>query len=279
MKREKTFRRILFVFFLLAAAAAGFSEEEAKSTWAGSPARIDGMKTEWDSSVLNAHKKTKVDYAFMNDEKNLYILFVFKNPKYLSSIGFTGMNVWFNQSGKDEKDSGIKFLKKKITADEYIAFLESEIGTVPEEKKTQIRQNPSYIMFDHQVMTKDEESSKEGEAQRMKGVHYREGQLQKSVLFEFMIPLQGIAELAVDAGVEPGKSMNVGFEWGGATKEIKEAIASQTTAEKSKAQADRATSLKGERSKSVGDFGDLARMRRKLPKKYDFWVKLTLAQQ
>ncbi len=281
MKQPRSFQHVMFAFLMFSLASAGFCIEEAKSTWASSPVRIDGIKTEWNSSILNTYKKTMVDYAFMNNGEHLFILFIFNDPEYLSSIDFTGMTIWFNRQKKKKKKCGLKFMKKQITADEYIAILEGQTGTVPEERKNKIRQNPNYIVFSHLVVTEEgDEYSEGGDRKIMKGVHFREGRLQNSVLYEFMVPLQEMSELAANISAEPGNSLNVGFEWGGATKEIKKAIASQLAASDSKARAGRATSLTGERGReSSSDTPSLARIRKRLPKKYDFWVEVTLAQK
>lgn len=84
---------------------------------------------------MNFEKSVSVDYAFCNDGRNLCVLFMFKDPKFLSSIDATGITIYANTSGKKDKDSGIRFLKKVLTAEELIAWMESQGSTLPEEKK------------------------------------------------------------------------------------------------------------------------------------------------
>jgi hypothetical protein len=53
------------------------------------PLKIDGSIEDWDRNALNSQKKVDFDYAFMNDAENLYVLFIFKIQKFLSSISMT----------------------------------------------------------------------------------------------------------------------------------------------------------------------------------------------
>jgi hypothetical protein len=142
-----------------------------------------------------------------------------------------------------------------------------------------IRANESYIFYDHKMITKKAEfSSKDSEGKKLEIPIFRSRTQQKTVFYEFSIPLKKVVELAAGIGAEPGKSLKVGFEWGGASKEMKEAAASRIGSQDSKATASRATgSATQERRVSSGS-GGLSRMRRSLPKKYSFWVEVKLAQ-
>jgi hypothetical protein len=147
---KKRILNILFMALVMAAfAATGIAKDEpVSSKWATSPASVDGMNTEWGDVPMNKYKKTKVEYAFMNGQNDLFILFVFKDPDFLSSINWTGLTVWISPQGKNNKDLGINFIKKQISADDYIAILEKQVGQpMPEDRKAQIRQNKAYFLF------------------------------------------------------------------------------------------------------------------------------------
>lgn len=280
MKQKEVLNNLFLVFMILALCIPNIAKDKiVESKWTSDPVKIDGSNNDWDSSALIAQKKVDVDYAFMNDAENLYILFIFKNPKYLSSINMTGMTVWFYTKGMKKKDCGLKFIKKKISADDYISLLEKKGETIPEAQKSMIRANESYILYDHKMITKKAEfSSKDSEGKKLEIPIFRSRTQQKTVFYEFSIPLKKVVELAAGIGAEPGKSLKVGFEWGGASKEMKEAAASRIGSQDSKATASRATgSATQERRVSSGS-GGLSRIRRSLPKKYSFWVEVKLAQ-
>lgn len=290
MERKKMLKSLFFVFVTLALVTAGFSKDEpVDSQWAAAAASIDGMNTEWGNVPMNSQKKTKVDYAFMNSEQDLFVLFIFKNPQYLSSINWTGMTVWFSSQGKKDKDLGIRFINKQISADEYIALAEKQAGrTLADSEKEKIRQNKAYMFFEQELINKKAEGySEDAPRPKFKGAGFRTNNLEKAVIYEFAISLSTLAEIVPELGAEPGKTLNLNFEWGGASKEYKEALASGLAQQDMSGRADRATgSLTSERGANEGlgslesDRSDLARMRGQLQKikKYDFWVELSLAQ-
>lgn len=292
MKHKKVLNNALILILAGILCVTGFAKDKDKpieSRWATAPASIDGMSTEWGKVPMNTYKKTDVDYVFMNDAENLFVLFIFKDPKFLSSISWTGMTVWFSPQGKKEKDLGIRFIRKQISADDYIAILEKQVGqTMPEDKKNQIRQNKAYLLFDQELVNKKAvDYSTDAARPKYKGATFRSNVLDKAVLYEIVINLPKLAEIAPENGIEPGKNLNLNFDWGGATKEYKEALASGLASRDMRASAGAATgsatsergageglgSLEGERS-------DLARMRGQLQrvKQYDFWVAVKLAQ-
>jgi hypothetical protein len=282
---------MLFAFMALALVTVGIAKDESvKSQWIAAPPSIDGMNTEWGNVSFNKYKKAKIEYAFMNDAENLFVLFIFKDPKFLSSIQWTGLTIWISPQGEKEKDLGIRLMKKQISADEYIAILEKQVGQeMPENRKEQIRQNKAYMMFEQHLINKKAEGyDKDAEPPKYKGALFRNNILEKSVLYEIAISLPKLAEVAPEIALEPGKGASLNFEWGGATKEYKEALTRGLAQQETSARAGQGTSsLSGERrGGSLSDMDPergsvkMARMRGQLlkVKQYDFWVELNLAQ-
>ena len=291
MTKKKMLNVLFLALVMVTFAATGFAKDEpVKSKWAASPASIDGMNTEWGNVHMNQFKKAKVEYAFMNGQDDLFILFVFKDPKFLSSLDWTGLTVWISPQGEKNKDLGINFIRKQITADEYIAILEKQVGQpMPEDRKAQIRQNKLYYLFDQRLINKKAlDYDKDAEMPKYNGALFRNSVIQKAVSYECAISLSKLAEIAPEIGAEPGKGFSLNFEWGGATKEYREFLSAGLARQQTSARAGDATgSLTGERS--GGGLGDMdperatssqARLRRQLQqvKKYDFWVELNLAQ-
>lgn len=291
MKQKKMTLSVLVVFLVLALFTAGYSNKDktVESKWSARPASIDGLNTEWGNTPLQSEKKVGVEYGFTNDAEHLFILFVFKDPRYLSSIDWTGLTVWLSPQGSKDKDLGIRFIRKMISADEYIAILEKQIGqAMPEDRKEQVRKNKAYYLFDQELINKKAEGySEDAERPHFKGALFRNNIVERSVIYEFSISFMELAELGVDVGAWPGRTLNIGFDWGGATKEYKEALASGLAAGDTRASATEGTrGLTAERDEG-GGLGDveyersnLARMRSQLQKvkQYDFWVELKLAQ-
>lgn len=286
MKNSKTLTILFMGFLILALCVPGMAKKKkevvVESHWAPDLMKIDGWNTEWNKEAFSSQGKVSVDYAFMNDDKNLYILFVFKNPRFLSTIDLTGMKVFFHPEGKKGEDSGIRFVARKVSADTYIALMEKEIGPAPEDKKKAILANPAYIIFGHQMIAK----GKPGDY-KITGAVFRSRRDNKTFIYEFSIPLEKLAEVAPGIGVEPGKVVDVEFKWGGTTEEINKALAGRigdgsASAAGGAAAAGGLTSERGTEGASLGDVersgSRLEQMRRMQPKKYSFQISVKLAE-
>lgn len=108
---------------VLAFLLLGMTDEKIISSHWASPSLIgDGSQVKWENIVKMRDKKLNVNVAFMNDTNNLYILFVFIDPKYLSTIEATGLKILASVDGKKAKDFGIRFMKKNISVNEHISY-------------------------------------------------------------------------------------------------------------------------------------------------------------
>ena len=133
MKWKIVINNFFLGFIILALCAPGFSKESiVESKWVTAPMTIDGSNNEWEEDTLTFEKKVNVDYAFRNDSENLYVLFIFKEPRFMSSINKTGMTLWFNTEGKKKKKHGIRFQIKILQADAFISLLEKKLGPMPD---------------------------------------------------------------------------------------------------------------------------------------------------
>lgn len=288
MKKKSLVSSVLFLFMTISLVTAGLAKDESiNSKWAATLPSIDGMNTEWSNVPLKTYKKADIDYAFMNNADNLFVLFIFRNPKYLSSIQWTGLTMWISPKGKKNKDLGIKLMRKQISADEYIAIMEKQVGQeMPEDRKAEVRKNKAYWMFEQYLINKKAEGyDKEAEPPKYQGAAFRNNVMDKAVIYEVAVSFPKLAEVAPGIALEPGAGVDLNFEWGGATKEYKEALTRGLAQGETRAQDQRAGGLTGERG--GGGLGDveydsvkMARFRRQLQqvKQYDFWVELNLAK-
>lgn len=288
MKQGKKWNVFCLGCMILALCRPGFSEDKVvESQWTAAPPQIDGLNKDWDTQVLNAEKKFGVDYAFRNDADNLYVLVTFRDPRYLSSINFTGMTIWFSPEGGKKKDFGIRFVNIPITADQYIAILEKKTGAVSEAQKAQIRANERYMYYDYELINKtsEEAPAQFTETPGLKVPVFKHSVLEKTVTYEFSVPLKRLAELSAGIGADPGRTIRLCFEWGGATKGMKSAAAAQIGAEGARSRPESATGGLTDERGAGGGLGDLehdseslAAMRRRIPKQYSFWATVKLAQ-
>ncbi len=278
MKHKKNIYSFLLCFAILALCVPGISKVKTiESTWAATPVNIDGSNTDWEGDSLTLYKKTKVDYAFRNDSDNLYVLFMFKEPrKFMSTINYTGMTLWLNTEGKKKKYYGIKFSTKMVSADNYISILEEIAGPLPEEKKKEIKSKPTYRVFHNEVI--DKKGKPASITTGPTAPLFNSGG-KKILTYEFRIPLKRDEEQPVGIGTEPGKIIKIGFEWGGLTKELKEKRLAGQIEGGTTGRSQRGTGNfgKGERRAAGGSALDSMKSVRRGAKKYSFWADVKLA--
>jgi hypothetical protein len=287
--RSKIFMRATFLTLLIVALSlAGFTKEKdvvVESSWMATPIQVDGTNNEWNSDSLSDWKKADTSYAFANDANNLYILFIFKNPRFLSSVRHTGFTVWFNTQGKDAKAYGINFREKQVTADQLIARMEKEQGPLQEAQKQKIKQqSPTYFIYTGDLVDKKGEIVVKASLDETKELPAFRSKPVKGVgiVHEFKIPLAVLEKVSADYALEPGQSLKIGFEWGGFTREVQDALAKEQAARgvAARERAAAADSVGQERRDgSESDrFQTMAQLRNQA-KKYAFWTGVKLAQE
>ncbi len=217
MASKKWFPWLVLMLLIFAVAAAA-KTAQVQSRWQKTPLKIDGDISDWLAPAFNAEKSVQVDYAFGNDAENLYLIFVFKDQKYLSSLAQTGFTVWFNDQGKKKKTLGVRFQKKTLPAAEVIAVMEKKNGPLSEERKKEMLAKPAYIVNQFVAVNGDDEDQTE--------LVFKQGPLPEftslaasgRLAFEFRIPIGPGNGLTLSAG----KAVLVGFDWGGLTREMRQ---------------------------------------------------------
>lgn len=279
MGRKVAFTSVFFLCILtISIFYIGFSEtKEILSIWPASPLKINGSDEEWAKEAICIEKKIKVNYAFQNDENNLYVLFKFNDISYLSSIDKTGMTIWFNTERKKKKDCGIVFLKKKVQTETFLSLLRQQRGAISEEDKEKLIKNPYHFIYLIQVINKKASSSETVESKESPRAFFMSASTKEEVVYEFVIPLKSEGDFAADRGIKPGQIIKVGFEWGGLTEEMKaerikkiQEKAEQQGVPEARIEGDlrRERVLDTDFNKSSSDF-----------KKYVFWVDVRLAKK
>jgi len=250
------------------------AEEIVPSIWTATPLQIDGQIEDWTGAALTSEKGIGVDYAFRNDGRELYVLLIFKNPKSLSSIDMTGLTLYASTTGKKDKDWGVRFIRKAVTGVQLIEYMEKMGQPLTEEKKAEIQGKPQLVLFmATAVNKKGEEIFPSGPVQNFDLPGFRTGRQEDAVLYEFRVPLVSRDVHPTGIGADPGSDIKIGFEWGGLTKEMKEAMRGQARGTRTGADANQdmeetttGTYLGSTPSGSSG------------PKKHSFWVDVKLAQ-
>lgn len=265
---------VLALFFTGTASAA----KVVSSVWTDMPAKIDGSGQEWDAGTLASWKKDGVTYGFKNDGEFVYVLFIFNDPQYVSSIAQTGMTIYLNTTNKKSKAYGVRFIRQRLNADQMIQLMEGQQGTLTEEQKVAVRQKKAYFVQKYEIVNKKGEVQ-EGEAQSVKKATFRSAKLGNTTVYEFAIPLERPLPTAPGVGTTPGSQFKIGFEWGGMTKAMRDQRLKQSTAMASRGRASRATSSTTSERRVSSNTPPMSSIRRRTPKKYTIWADVALAQK
>jgi hypothetical protein len=249
---------------LLLAAA----DKPVSSIWMPIAPTIDGSDSDWGNAALVDAEDGNIGLSFGNDGKNLYMLLVIKNPEYRSSIEQTGVTVYFNAEGKKKKGYGIIFNKIMVKPDEYIAMVEKQ-SPLTDEQKAQIRSKPGYYLYHHEVLDAKKDDGP-APAVPIQPAVYKYSPKGGMVIYEFLVPLVRPKENLAGVGVEPGKTVMVGIEYGGMTDEMRKNRNRQTG---NAGIANEQMTQGAMRNNIIGSTGG------KTPKKYTAWNLVQLAQE
>lgn len=280
--KSKIFATFSFLIFLiLIFTFVAFPKDEAvQSVWAASPVNVDGLNADWPAETMNSMKRYGIDYAFKNDGNYLYVLFNFKDRKFMSTVQLTGLTLWLNTESSDKKTYGVNFKERRVNADELIAILERQQGPIPDAQKAQFKSKPFYFLYQGEVIDKKGNNlTPTALAGDLDVPMFRLAQGRGTALYELRLRLNLLEKLAAELKLEPGKIVKIGFEWGGMTKELLKAKAGELGAQSTRAAEGQAAMVTNEeREERTGERSpDFSSVRRGMEKR-SFWVDVQLAK-
>jgi hypothetical protein len=201
-------------------AAPGLAAGQAvESLWQSGPMTIDGVAKEWNESTPIIDEDSKVEYAFRNDDRNLYIIMVFKNPMYKSTLDYTGMKIYFATGTKKSKDYGILFQKKQMTAEALIASLQKRGQNPGAEQVAEIRKQPTHVIFSEEFIKPKKAAVPTDPPVDTDPPKFQAIDKGRISVCEFRIPLNLASQIGgINAG--PGQQILLGFDWGGMNAQI-----------------------------------------------------------
>jgi len=277
MNSKKLLTHISLAGFILIFVTTGFSKEDfVQSKWTAQPPTVDGLDDEWKGDAMTFEKKVKVDFAVRNDTQNMYVLFIFNDPKYLSNINATGITLYYNTEGKKKKNHAFHFIKKKVTGEELIAYLKKRGEVISKEQMQSIEPTNTYSVYmTERTGKRDKEISITAPIPAVMNPGFKINRKGDAFVYEFSVPLIKSETSPRGMGVEPGQSLKIGFEWGGMTEELMKRLRAQS------GQGDVSTESRAGSvidSRRGGATGAPRSASGRMPKKHAFWVDVKLAQ-
>lgn len=192
----------------------------AESRRAASPIQVDGQVDEWLSVERNLDPKSGTSFAFQNDGRNLYILFVVKKPESERSVASTGMTVLGRPRGRKKAATGVLFVRRAVSAEGYIMWRESQGAVMTEAEKTEVRKTPRYTIS--MAFAVDAKGSSYGPLRRQTDVDppdFAVSRQDAEATYEFRIPLESPDLVPGGIGGTPGQPIRISFDWGGTARD------------------------------------------------------------
>jgi hypothetical protein len=267
-------------------AVSGWAKDTVvESQWASTPIRIDAADKDWQDARFLTDDGSKAEYAIQNDGRDLYILVVFPNPLSSTTVGQTGLKVYFSADDKKDKDNGILFTMKPLDTETVIAEMEKRGQPLTDEQRTELRKQKTHMVFvEEPVNPKKMSAVSDPTAKTEPPVYRSAGKGRGGMVYEIRIPLSRANE-ARGIGAQPGQLIKLGFEWGGMTPEIMRDMMAGRASASSRASDRGVSSDSGFRDSSgeggggggTGGAPDFNRNPRY--KKHSFWIDVKLASK
>ncbi len=86
-------RTVLLAVMGLAVFTAAKADKPVECVWTTAPVPVNGLLAVWPDTVLQSYKHFDLRFGFMNDEKNPCGVVAFDNPRYPTSLEFSGITI------------------------------------------------------------------------------------------------------------------------------------------------------------------------------------------
>jgi hypothetical protein len=192
--------------------------------------KIDGQTADWAASNSILDARSGAEFAFQNDGRFLYVLFVLRKPEARASLESTGITVLAG-SGNAKTSKGVLFLKRKVPVETYIRWHESQGTQLTEEEKARLRADAQRDLC--LAFAVGERGSIFGPLRRLPESRPPECAVSEDAtktVYELKIPLASSDLVPGGLGASPGANVSLSFAWGGASRRV---LSTKTTREAS----------------------------------------------
>ncbi|MEN6311551.1 MAG: hypothetical protein ABFD80_08470 [Acidobacteriota bacterium] len=217
----------IFLAGLLAAASAacsGMKTYLADSRPLDRQISIDGRADDW-VGRLNVIPDARLEVGFLNDERNLCVIFVTEDKALKEAIIKGGLTIWFDPNGKEKKTLGIKYPLGMGKAQKPGRLEGAPDGPQPdrpepdEGRQSQARPGagtpPGASLSGLEIITGDgkAENSRRGwKLDDLKGIELATSPEGGLFVYELMIPLRAGTDRPFAVGADSGATIGIGFE-------------------------------------------------------------------
>ncbi len=207
---------------LITAPSSGNAAGDLECRWANRPIEVDGQVTDWDSIPTAYIEDEGFIVGLCNDSTNLYILFRFRDMKWLRSIRMSGLTLWLDANGKKKKEFGFRYRGGPSFA-EMQELLGSEdrefVDHMPPERMERTGHRMSGEVDEITVIYRGREQPETIRANGSGGPAVCFASSGMLFTYEFSVPLQTSDYGTYGMGAQQGKEICVGIEWGGMNRD------------------------------------------------------------
>lgn len=223
-------RSVTFSAFTLLAAALVRAPLDARadrtridSHWRDRDIVIDGSNAEWPGPLLQIDEKTPVAVAAANDGQFLYLVLHASDAMARARIVRQGLIVWFDPSGKNKKQFGIKFpvgmegggMRGTFGGDGRRGT-PRDGGTPPGggaagdpgQRGPEMFEPPNRL----EVHGPKKDDVHSFVADKVPGIAVKIGQVEGALVYELQVPLARTSEFEYAIGTTPGALIGIGLE-------------------------------------------------------------------
>jgi hypothetical protein len=199
--------------------------QKVQTHWSAEPVKVDGEMTEWPSGSTVYFEDSGVQLGLRNDNQNLYVLFRFSNQAWARAIRRGGLTLWWDNSGKNKKDFGIRYAGGPSISEMQRGEMPNRGGfwdsLTPEQQQ---RITDMQTASANQIIVINKKSDQEIaiSADGSSGPAVSFGSPQGTYTYEFSIPLQKSDVSRYGIGAQPGQTICLGLEWGGMSESNRE---------------------------------------------------------
>jgi hypothetical protein len=134
--------RIAILSMMIMISAMGHAQKFLLSSiWRDSVITVDGSPADWDQPFRYFDSKSKLQYAVVNDAKNIYVSVKTNDPKAQMKIMRAGMDVYFDVRGKKKEIATVHFPLKsdpKLDMNPDPADMEQQVVEKPDVRKMKL---------------------------------------------------------------------------------------------------------------------------------------------
>lgn len=193
--------------------------------------KVDGMTDDWSPLALSRDARSGAAYAFRNDGRNLYVLFIVKDPKARDSLDSTGLILLAGRGRARKLERGVLFLKRPVPAESYIAWQESQGLFLSDPEKAKIRDRVQQDLC--LTFAVGARGSIHGPLRRLDRENdppsFAVADGPDGVTYELRVPLASPDVVPGGLDLPPGQTVRISFEWGGAARRVLDAKAVRQT--------------------------------------------------